>query len=266
MLFLKLFAVLVTSVIAIIQALDKKKKVKLWLIFCVIFLFGATMALEFITSQEKKNQNERLDQLLTTNEKLNAGVTALQGKLDPFIKEAEKRYPDLRKEEALKKFQTDIERIEARAKVLEQKATESKQQISNLEITTEKQREQLSNYSTYAEVATWNVHGEKSIGSGVAVSSPVSGWMKNYIEDKDGRLKWKCDSSAIAYFRSIIKEQPNYPFPYYFLAICLKQKGDDTWQKYARDGMQILEKTTTIPGHDAGHDDALKRMKDLFPN
>jgi len=193
-------------------------------------------------------------------------VKAFKEKLDPFIKEAEKRYPDLTKEEALKKFQTDMEKIEARAKILEEQAKENKRRVSDLEITTEKQKEQLSNYSTYAEVATWNVHGGKSIGSGVAVSSPVSGWMKNYVEDKDGQLKWKCDPSAIAHFKSIIQEQPNYPFPYYFLAICLKQKGDDTWQKYAKDGIQILEKTTTIPGHDAGHDDALKRMKLLFPN
>jgi hypothetical protein len=90
--------------------------------------------------------------------------------------------------------------------------------------------------------------------------------MKNYIEDKDGQLKWKCDPSAIAYYKSKIKEQPYYPFPYYFLAICLKRMGDDSWQKYAKDGIQILEKTITIPGHDPGHDDALKRMKDLFKN
>jgi peptidoglycan hydrolase CwlO-like protein len=164
MLFLKLFAVLVTSVIAFIQALDKEKKVKFWLIFFVVFLFGTTMALEFITSQEKKNQDEKLDQLLTTNKKLNVGVTALQEKLDPFIKKAEKRYPDLTKEEALKKFQTDIERIETRAKILEEKATESKSQISDLQKITQKQKEQLSNYSTYAEVATWNFRGGKVVG------------------------------------------------------------------------------------------------------
>jgi len=48
--------------------------------------------------------------------------------------------------------------------------------------------------------------------------------------------------SAIAYFKSIIKEQPNYPFPYYFLAICLKNNGDDTWRKYANDGFKSLRK------------------------
>ena len=264
MLFLKLFAVLVTSVIAFIQALDKEKKVKFWLIFFVVFLFGTTMTLEFITSQEKKNQDEKLDQLLTTNKKLNVGVTALQEKLDPFIKKAEKRYPDLTKEEALKKFQTDIERIETRAKILEEKATESKSQISDLQKITQKQKEQLSNYSTYAEVATWNFRGGKVVGSGMEVSSPVSGWMKDYVKDKDGQLQWKCDPSAIAHYRSKIKEQPLYPFPYYFLAICLKRLRDDTWEKYAKDGIQILERTTTIPGHDPGHDDVLKRMKDLF--
>ena len=231
MIYLKLIAGFLTSVIAIGEAFDKKRKVKILVIFCVSFLFVVTGILEFITLQEKKSQDGKLQALVTT--------------MDEFIKIAEKRYPDLTKEKALKKLQTDIENIDARAKILEKKA---------------------ANYSTYAEVATWNFNGSKIVGSGVEVSSPVAGWMKNYIQGKDGGLKWKCDSSAIAHFRSIIKAQPNYPFPYYFLAICLKEKGDQTWQKYAKDGIQILEKTTTIPGHDPGHDDALKRMKDLFEN
>ena len=118
---LKLLAVFVTSVIAIIQALDKKTQVKYLLIFCVIFLLGTTVALEIVTTQEKKNQDRKLDQLFTINTKLNDGVKILQEKLDPFIKRAEKLYPDLTKEEALKTFQTDIEKLETRAKILKRK-------------------------------------------------------------------------------------------------------------------------------------------------
>jgi hypothetical protein len=238
MIILKLIVGFLTSVIAIVAALDKKRNIKRLVIFCVLFLFVVTGIMEFITLQEKKKKDREFEALAKT-------IQNIDEKLDPFIKIAEKRYPDLTKEKALKKLQTDIENIDARAKILEKKA---------------------ANYSTYAEVATWNFNGSKIVGSGVEVSSPVAGWMKNYIQGKDGGLKWKCDSSAIAHFRSIIKAQPNYPFPYYFLAICLKEKGDQTWQKYAKDGIQILEKTTTIPGHDPGHDDALKRMKDLFKN
>ncbi len=161
MLYLKVLAVLLTSAIGFMQALDKKKHLKIFLIVGVLFLFGTTVTSEFVTIREKKNQDGKLDELLTTNKELKGQVTGLEKKLDPFIKTAEKRYPDLTKEEALKKLQTDIEKIEVRAKILEEKVTD--------------QKEQLSNYFTYAEVATWNVHGDKSVGSGVAVSSPVSG-------------------------------------------------------------------------------------------
>jgi hypothetical protein len=250
MICLKLLAALFTSVIAIGQALDKNRKVKILVILCVSFLFATTVILEVITNNEKENRGKKLDKVLESNNKLNGQVTALQGKLDPFIKFAEKLYPGLKEEDALKKLQTDIERIDARAKALEKKSS--------------KLEEQLSNYYTYAEVATWNLLGGKMAGFGVEVNSPVSGWTKGYTRGEGRELEWKCDSSAIVHYKRIIEKQPLYPFTYYVLAICLKRLGDDSWKKYAKDGIQILEKTTTIPGHDPGHDAALKSMKGLF--
>lgn len=243
MIYLKLLAALLTSVIAIGQALDKKRKVKIFVILCVSFLFGTTVILEVIGVQEKRKQDIKL-------EELKGEVQGLGKKLDPFIKVAEKLYPTLAKEDALKKLQTDIQRIDERAKALDKKSS--------------KLEEQLSNYYTYAEVATWNLLGGKMAGFGVDVNSPVSGWTKGYTRGDGSQLEWKCDSSAIVHYKRIIEKQPLYPFPYYVLAICLKRLGDESWKKYAKDEMNILEKTTTIPGHAPEHDAVLKSIKGLF--
>jgi hypothetical protein len=236
MVYLKILVAFFTSSIAIAQSLDKKKAVKIVLIISVLFLLGATVWMELITVQDKKDQDSQLKDL-------NNNMIGLKEKLDPFIEIAKKYYPNLAEKEALKEIRADLEKIGTRTKILENKA---------------------ANYSTYAEVATWNFLGDKMVGAGVGVNSPVSGLMKDYVQDRGDGLWWPCDSLAIAHLKNIIEAQPNYPFPYYYLAICLKQKGDQTWQKYATEGIQILEKTTTIPGHDPGHDDALKRLKDLL--
>jgi len=57
---------------------------------------------------------------------------------------------------------------------------------------------------------------------------------------------------------------PRYPFPYYFLAKCLRKLKQDAWRDYAEEAIRILEKTTNIPGHDPGHDDALRELRALL--
>ncbi len=115
----------------------------------------------------------------------------------------------------------------------------------------------------YGEVATWTFLGAKSLG-GMETGSPVGGWRKNYVWEKDGNIGWKCNSEAINHYKQIIDKHPRYPFPFYPLVICLKKQGDDSWRQYAKKAISILEKTTLVPGRSPDHDDALLRFKELL--
>lgn len=115
----------------------------------------------------------------------------------------------------------------------------------------------------YGEVATWTFLGYKSVG-GMMTNSPVSGWRKDYVKQKDGIVNWECTSEAINHYKQMIVKHPRYPFPLYPLVICLKKQGNDSWRQYARKAVSILEKTTQVPGHNPGHDDTLLNFKKLL--
>lgn len=117
----------------------------------------------------------------------------------------------------------------------------------------------------YAEVATYDFTGNKSLGGGVSVSSPVAGWNAGLFEEKGGgSIVWQCNSDALRQYESTIAKHPQYPFPYYFLAACLQEGGSQSWRSYARVGIAILEKTTKIDGHNPGHDGALSALKSML--
>jgi len=128
-----------------------------------------------------------------------------------------------------------------------------------------KLKEQVSALRDYAEVARWDFRGDRSLGGGAKVPSPIAGWAEAYIvEHGDDRVVWKCNPHALECYRRMTIKHPRYPFAYYFLAKCLRELREDAWRDYAEEGICILEKTTKIPGHDPGHDDALRELRALL--
>jgi hypothetical protein len=102
------------------------------------------------------------------------------------------------------------------------------------------------------------------LGGGIVVNTPVSGWADNYLATHNDRMSWKCSEDAKNHYQSIISSNPDFPFPYYFLAFCLNQQKDESWIEYAQKGVNILQHTTIVPEHDPSHDDVLNRLNGLF--
>jgi cell division protein FtsB len=193
--------------------------------------------------QLKEKQKEKLEAKDTEIQKLKERLTGkdteiqrLETQLAPFRTLALQRYPGP-ESEGLRKLGEEIEELER----------------------------EVSTLREYAEVARWTLHGNRSLGGGTEISSPVAGWTKDYIvEQKDNRVKWKCNRPALEYYRNMTIIHPRYPFPYYFLAKCLRALREDSWRDYAQEGIRILEKTTRIAGHDPSHDDALRELRHLL--
>lgn len=117
----------------------------------------------------------------------------------------------------------------------------------------------------YQEVAAYNAKGNKSakvIGVPV-VPTPIDDWNNDFISRNEGKIIFKCNSSAINKCKLVIEKLPSYPFAYYFLAMCLKENGDQSWIQYAKKPKSIFEKTTKIPNHHSNYDLILAEIDKL---
>ena len=133
--------------------------------------------------------------------------------------------------------------------------------------TAEKQIKELESsviaVQKYSDVAYLSCMGTPSSGGkGIRISSVISKKLEGTYKQYNGRYFPLCGSESEAKYREVIEKHPRFPFSYYWLALCLREKGDEAWKDYARKAVQILENTTKISGHHENHDQALKRLKE----
>lgn len=135
--------------------------------------------------------------------------------------------------------------------------------IAQLEKELSEQKRQQEIIKEYSDVARINFDGRIELG-GISTGSAVSGWKKDFVKDKDGKMTAKCSPDAFGQYKETINKYPKYPFPYFLIAMCLKGQHDPAWRDYAKVGIGILEKTTMVPIHSPSHDDVLKRLNDML--
>lgn len=125
------------------------------------------------------------------------------------------------------------------------------------------QREIDKEYSDYAKL---NVSGgEFNARPPMIENGDIPDSMRPGISMGEGHYDIKCDPDAIAAFKKTAATFPKFPFSFYALTECLRKAGDDNWRSYARRGIQIFEKTTTIAGHNGNHDQALANLLRMNP-
>jgi len=118
----------------------------------------------------------------------------------------------------------------------------------------------------YAYAAQFSAIGEKMVGSGVHLGGGLAAILKSCVKKTKNLTQYGCGPDCERTYREVIDKFPNFPFAYYYLAFCLKQRGDSTWKAYGQKSVDILEKTTQVAGHYFEHDeflpDARKLMED----
>lgn len=63
-------------------------------------------------------------------------------------------------------------------------------------------------------------------------------------------------------FRTVIAQFPRFPFAYYGLGLGLKAKRDPEWRTQMLRAKEILQRTTSIIGHNGDHSTVLKFVED----
>jgi cell division protein FtsB len=127
---------------------------------------------------------------------------------------------------------------------------------------------EVNNIKEYSFYATLDITGQAiQIGNGLTYSSDLSNRMKNLIEEKHKQMYVKPDLSLIPQIDEVISKYPKYPFGYWLKYNLLKAFHKSEWKEYAQKCIEIFKITTTISGHNASHDEALKyAIRDIQSN
>jgi len=85
------------------------------------------------------------------------------------------------------------------------------------------------------------------------------------ISGEDNHLfYYKCDDVSLTVYKNVIDNYPNFPFSYFALAQCKKQKNQSDWKNYAIKAIEIFKITTQIGGHKSEHDGALNILNNYL--
>ena len=269
---------------------SKYSKKRSHLIFLILLLLMGLVIYDIYSNfgqgRKLKQENTQLRSLAAEQRKALQDLTSQQNvtltelmqlktQLAPFEKAAQQKYPDESEAIALSRLLEDLNKQQAEIFGLGEISGTQKKEIRSLrkvnsaqikEISHLKGRlEYLEDEKRFRDVALWTMDGQIKLWNGQFVDSPVAGWSdKNMQGDDESLTGWRCGSQDLLRYHDIVEQFPNYPFPYYVLARCLKTKAQSSWKDYARKGIAILEKTTNIPGHVSDHDHALAEMQKLL--
>jgi hypothetical protein len=126
-------------------------------------------------------------------------------------------------------------------------------------------REQVESVRDYADVARLTFNGSEFVGGDISFNSPLTRIMEGtFTEVGEGRFRKVCDQAALAKYREAIRQFPRFPFSHYWLALCLRERGDTEWRLHADAARAIFDRTTQIAGHQPSHDEAKSNLAQVL--
>ena len=200
------------------------------LLLIPIVLFGIGKLIK--DDHEKQSTNAENQRLKNNISRVDSGYNQLKKDYNTKV-------------EAIKSLQGEISDLDFKAKVAEELA--------------------YREYALYSAVGEKNSGGLASInGVRMFTQTPLTGWNKSFVVVQGAGTKCKCSHVSLETCRAVIEKFPQYPFPYYFLAKCLKEKGDPSWKGFAETAGKIFSKTTQTPNHHKDHDAIANEVRELL--
>ena len=125
----------------------------------------------------------------------------------------------------------------------------------------------MANFKKFANISRLGYYGlEIDPGPGITTNHSLYNKMKDVSEKKDGKVYPKCGILPESIYSSLIKENPDFPFSYYAMSVCKKDRNDPDWIEYAEKALTILNITTSIGNHHEQHDITLKALSKILGN
>ena len=118
----------------------------------------------------------------------------------------------------------------------------------------------LRDYSSVANRDALGNPNYAGIGSDIKYNDELTSLLADMYSIEGSQIVMKRGLEAEQRYREIIDKFPKFPFGYYFLAFCLRERGDDEWRFHARQAVKILRMTTQVDGHSRNHDEVLNKI------
>lgn len=222
--YLQIVLIISSLIIALIGWFKSEKSHRIWSFVVVVVLLGSAIVQSYITWENKQveeTKQSKIDSLLVSNNSLT------NQNMDLYEQNTELL-------EQIKRYQGEL--------------------IS--------QKNAVDAIRDFAGMAELNPLGKKFLtGNTISYSTKISKIMDGAISVDDKKYEFKCTDAALRYYEQAIDEYPKFPFSYYALAFCLRQRQNPKWTEYAKKAQGILSKTTEIDGHHDTHDQALQKIE-----
>jgi len=195
----------------------------------IFFLVG--IAIPYIFKVPKLH--EQISRLEKENVEKTAEIQRIETQLVPFKTYALEHYPGTEKE-ALSQLENKIKGIGYSVDAIKE----------------------------YTEISKMDFSGSPyNLAPPLQYSSALTKMLEGCYDKKENAYYPLCGDDVEETYKKVIENFPKFPFSYYGLASCLKNKGDASWKSYAEKAVDIFKKTTSIDGHNDQHDQALKILQ-----
>jgi len=138
--------------------------------------------------------------------------------------------------------------------------------LVNGSLRTERTMEAVRDYSAVARLDALGNPPGVGIGSDIKVNTKLVGLLANTYQVKGTQIFMNRTADAEEQYRIVVERYPRFPFGHYYLALCLRDRSDESWRQHAERAIEILSMTTTIDGHNTNHDEVLKKIASWLKN
>ena len=122
----------------------------------------------------------------------------------------------------------------------------------------------IESIKAYSDVSKMNRYGDSYDGTNFGLSTSITALMDSICDHEGSYTKCICSQEAIDRLNRVIDKEPRFPFSYYMLSLCYREKGDSMWVSNAKKAKSIFEHTIEISGHHKSHDQALDHINQLL--
>ncbi len=126
-------------------------------------------------------------------------------------------------------------------------------------------RENLEKTKRFSVVANFGIYGGPILmGDFMKTNDPLYNKLLGTYTITENGVHFNCGAEAESIYNDVTQKYPDFPFSYYELAFCKRQRNESDWRDYAEKAVNILKWTTQVGGHKPEHDVALSELKEYL--
>ncbi|HEX9804059.1 MAG TPA: hypothetical protein VGA67_00090, partial [Candidatus Dojkabacteria bacterium] len=111
-------------------------------------------------------------------------------------------------------------------------------------------QQKFNRLEKYSQIARMGPQGSAIIaGRSLSFTSGLAGDLDGTYIFEDKKFTYICSEESVSKMMRITEDYPDFPFSFFGIATCMKDKGKPGWVEYAEKAIEIFDETTKIKDH-----------------